>query len=241
MVAHKKKSSKTGKKKTTGQKKKSKAISGSSFSETELRKFESVIRKIRKGRRGNKGKKVGITNMSSFMNLLHNASRERYYHRSGYGGYGGYRRRYGGYRRRYGGYANRMMANPYKYPSLIRDADVNHIWNATKLPKSKTKDGIITNLNQVYRQLVGFDLLKPATKLPIAERGSINVVGPDVAKQKKVEEPKEEPKGPYLMPSRPSKTPQIREAPQLPSRPSRAPPPVMEDEDSSSSEDEEEY
>ena len=233
MVAHNKKSSKTGKKKTTGQKKKSGAISGSSFSETELRKFESVIQKIRKGRRGNKGKKVGITNMSSFMNLLHNASRERYYHRSGYGGYGGYRRRYG--------YANRMMANPYKYPSLIRDADVNHIWNATKLPKSKTKDGIITNLNQVYRQLVGFDLLKPATKLPIAERGSINVVGPDAAKQKKAEEPKEEPKGPYLIPSRPSKTPQIREAPQLPSRPSRAPPPVMEDEDSSSSEDEEEY
>lgn len=210
--------------KTKVKAKKSRAISGSSFTDAELKKFTNVISKIRKGRKGTRGKKVGIANLSSFMNLLHNASRERDHRMSG--AKGRYRA------------ANMMMAHPFKYPSLIQDADVNHIWNATKLPKGKSKDGIITNMNQVYRQLVGFDLLKPPPKrLAKHERGAINVVGPDGGKAR--EEKKEEPKGPYLMPTKPTKTPQIREAPRLPSRPSRAPPRVQTDTDSSSSDDEE--
>lgn len=210
-------------KKTKGKKKKSKAISGSSFTEAELKKFTNVIKKIRKGRRGNNGKKVGITNLSSFMNLLHNASRERDHMRS---------RTKGRYRA-----ANMMMAHPFKYPSLIQDADVNHIWNATKLPKSKTKDGIITDINQVYRQLVGFNLLKPPpVRLSIGQRGAINAVGPDGR-----EKEKKEPKGPYMMPTKPTPTPQRREARGLPSRPSREPARMPDsDSDSSSSDDEDE-
>ena len=191
MPAAKKKA--PAKKKTQAKKKKSSGGIGSSFTDAELKKFAGVINKLRKNRRTTKAKKVGITNMSSFMNLLYNADRERQYaynrRRYPYS----YRRRYPyGYRRK-----NLMRGHPFRYPSMIEDADVNSIWNSTKLPtgKKRSRDGIITDLNQVYRSLIGFNLLKspmgdvgsvnPMPK-PISERGKINVVGPMEAKKRKV-------------------------------------------------------
>lgn len=219
------------KSKSIKKKKKTSYINGSSFTEKELKTFSNVLRKIRKGRRGTKGKKVGITNMSSFMNLLYNAGQERQYaynRRRYYNpSYGGYRPRQ--YRPRYYRRSNMMRAHPFKYPSMIENADVNHIWNATKLPRgSKSKDAIISDLNQVYKQLVGFNLLKS----PMPAVGSINVVGPDAGIPKK-----KEPKGPYLMPSKPGAAPPIREAPKLPSKPSAAPPPPISDDESSEDEE----
>ena len=229
------------KKKSRAVKKKSGAAKfGSSFTEAELKKFAGVIKKLRKNKRGVKKKKVGLTNMSSFMNLLYNADRERQY--------AYYKRRYPyGYRRRYPyGYKRRnlMRAHPFKYPSMIQDADVNAIWNATKLPRGRrSKDGIITDLNQVYRSLVGFNLLKS----PMPAVGSINVVGPD-ANIKPAPAPVAPPAPPrappYMVASKSNNPPPVREARKLPIKPSTAPPQRGYDvyaSDSSSEEEEEDY
>ena len=208
---------KSVKKKSGAKKNKPKKKIGTSFTEAELRKFAGVINKIRKNKRGVKKKKVGLTNMSSFMNLLYNADRERKYAH--------YQRRYPyAYRRRYPyGYKRRnlMRAHPFRYPSMIEDADVNAIWNATKLPRGrKSKDGIITDLNQVYRTLVGFNLLKS----PMPALGSINVVGPDANKS----EPPRAPRAPLAPPRAPPralpKAPSPAPPRALPKAPSQAPP-----------------
>ena len=217
----KKKVVKKKKKKSSAPKKQ--YISGNSFSDREVQQIASVIKKMRANKKGKKGKKVGIANMSSLMNLVYNTGRERVY--------GGYQRRYP--RRYYRPYMprNMMRAHPFKYPSLIQDANVNHIWNSTKLPiSSKTKNAIIGDLNNIYKQLVGFNLLKS----PMGEVGSINVKGADEGA--KAPAPPA-PKGPYLMPSKPSRAPPVREV--LPSRPSRAPQQQREYDSSSSDEDDE--
>lgn len=234
MVAKKK----SAPKKKSGAKKKSgsKGI-GSSFTDAELKQVVNVLQKIRKGRKGKRGKKVGITNMSSMMNMLYNADRERYYAYN--------RRRYPRrypypYRRR-----NMMRAHPFRYPSLIQDADVNAIWGRTKLPRTpRSRDGIISDLNAVYRTLVGFNLLKT----PMPAVGSINVVGPDGGSEKKSAPPKEDKPPPYMLPSKPSSAPPMMEVKpvprrELPNKPSSNPQPKRYDpfEDESSSEDEEEY
>ena len=126
------------------------------------------------------------------------------------------------YRRR-----NMMRAHPFKYPSLIEDADVNALCGSTKLPRaSKSKDAIILDLNAVYRSLVGFNFLKS----PMPAVGSSNVVAPD-ANKKAPAPPVAKPKGQCLashredagrrlpmMPSKPSNALPIREAHQLPSK-----------------------
>lgn len=233
MVAKKK----SAPKKKSGAKKKSgsKGI-GSSFTDAELKQVVNVLQKIRKGRKGKKGKKVGITNMSSMMNMLYNADRERYYTYN--------RRRYPRrypypYKRR-----NMMRAHPFRYPSMIQDADVNAIWGRTKLPRTpRSRDGIISDLNAVYRTLVGFNLLKT----PMGEMGSIKVTGPDG--DKKSAPPKEDKPPPYMLPVKPSNAPPIREVrpvrrelPKAPAKvPQPKPPDVFQDDSSSSEEDEEEY
>ena len=207
--------------KKKGKKSSGKYISGDSFSDREVQQIASVIKKMRANKKGKKGKKVGIANMSSLMNLVYNTGRERVY--------GGYQRRYP--RRYYRPYIprNMMRAHPFKYPSLIQDANVNHIWNSTKLPiSSKTKNAIMGDLNNIYKQLVGFNLLKS----PMGEVGSINVKGADEGAKAQPA-----PKGPHLIASKPSRTPPVREV--LPSRPSNAPPRQVHEDSSSSDEDDE--
>lgn len=208
-------------------------ISGSSFTHAELKKYVNAIKKLRKNKRGKKKKKVGITNMTSFLNLLYNAHQERQYRYSPYS----YRRRYPyRYKRR-----NLMRGHPFSYPRMIRDADVDQIWNATKLPNSKTKDGIITNLNEVYRQLTGFELLKslPSSKPPAEQRGNIRIGKKD---DDRIEAPidiSNEAAKPVALPSQPSSAPPIRKPRSLPIKPSSNPPPVRYDYYDTSSEDEE--
>ena len=162
----------TEKKKKKAPIKKKGHISDSSFTHDELKKFMMTIKKLRKNKRGKKKKKVGLTNVTSFLNLLYNVDKEKQRKPR----------------------QNLMYAHPYKYPALIRDADVDKIWKATKIPSSKTPNGIITNLNDVYRQLTGFDMLKPpGKKLPKHQRGAISIKSHDDIKNDDQKN-----KGPYL-------------------------------------------
>ena len=82
---------------------------------------------------------------------------------------------------------------------------------------------MITNLNEVYRQLAGFGLInvRAGKKLPKHQRGKIQVTN-----EEKINDPLPLPKPPPK---------------QLPSKPSRTPPPAKYDssDDSSSSSDDE--
>lgn len=114
-------------------------ISDDSFEFDELQRYVSVLRKMRRGKRTRRQRRIGLTNTISFLNLLYNADKER-------------RRR--PYLRR-----NIMRYNRYRYPSLISDADLPSVWNATKLPTSKTRTGLVNNINNAYRHLLAYDLI----------------------------------------------------------------------------------
>lgn len=120
-------------------KKRTNFISNDSFDLKELDKYVKVLKKMRKGKTSNKGKKIGLTNTISYLNLLFNADKER--------------------QRNLRGRKNLMITKPHNYPSLIQDADVGSIWNATKLPKSDSRTGLVHNLNNAYRQLLAYDLI----------------------------------------------------------------------------------
>ena len=140
MVAKKTKVKKAKKaKKGKKVKKRTNFISNDSFDMKELDKYVKVLQKIRKGKKTKKAKKIGLTNTVSFLNLLFNADKEK--------------------QKNTRARKNLMIANPYKYPSLIQDADIGSIWNATKLPKTKSRTGLVHNLNNAYRQLLAYDLI----------------------------------------------------------------------------------
>ena len=141
------KKGKKGKKGKKQAKKRTNFISDTSFDLKELDKYVKVLQKMRKGKKTKKAKKVGLTNTISYLNLLYNADKEK--------------------QKNLGARKNLMIANPYKYPSLIQDADLGSIWNATKLPKSKNRTGLVHNLNNAYRQLLAYDLIHaPSSKAP---------------------------------------------------------------------------
>lgn len=173
MPTEKKKKKAPIKKKGKKKVKKKGHISDSSFTHDELKKFMTTIKKLRKNKRGKKKKKIGLTNVTSFLNLLYNVDKEKQRKPR----------------------QNLMYAHPYKYPALIRDADVDKIWKATKIPSSKTPNAIVTNLNDVYRQLTGFQMLKPlpGKKLPKHQRGAISIKSHDDIKNDDQKN-----KGPYL-------------------------------------------
>jgi hypothetical protein len=195
-----------------------------SFSEKSLKKYINMIKKVRKKKKGKKKKKVGLTNTISLLNLLYNVDNER----------------------KKKPRRNLMKKNPYAYPSMIRNADVDRIWRSTKMRSGGKKQAMVGNMNSVFNNLVGFDLLhstKPAKKLPKHQRGRVNIVPAqsnipvqesDVAvttsRQPSIR------KMPPL-PSRPSRAPPIRKIPALPSKPSRAPPVRYDSDDESSSSD----
>lgn len=188
-------------------------INGDTWTEKELKRFAAAIKKVRKNKRTRKQKKIGLTNTISLLNMLFNADKERTQRRYPFT----YRRRYPpySYRRK-----NLMYDHPYKYPSLIPDANVNDIWKATGLKTSGSKDGMISNINNVYHSLYGYQLLRPIQE----------------------EAPQQAPKRPIELPSKPSRAPPLkRQSVELPSKPSRVPaqPYIVDDDDqSSSSEDE---
>ena len=91
----------------------------------------------KKGKRTKKQKKIGLTNVISYLNLLYNADKEK----------------------RKQPRKNLMLANPYKYPSLISDANLNNIWKATRLPASRSRRGMVSNINNVYQQFLANDLI----------------------------------------------------------------------------------
>ena len=184
------------KKKSTVKTKKRKTFD--SFSEKSLKKYIAVLKKIRKKKVGKKKKKIGITNMSSVLNLLYNADRERKRKKT----------------------RNLMRLHPYGYPTLIKDGDVGRIWKSTRVRSSGRKAAMLDSMNQVLSELIGFQLLKPtlpAKKLPLHQRGEINVVSARQPEPVSVPVPKQ-------LPSKPSRTPPPQAARQLPSKPSRAPP-----------------
>ena len=154
------KKGKKGKKVNKHAKKRTNFISNDSFDMKELDKYVKVLQKMRKGKKTKKGKKVGLTNTISFLNLLFNADKEK--------------------QKNLGARKNLMIANPYKYPSLIQDADLGSIWNATKLPKTKSRTGLVHNLNNAYRQLLAYDLIHaPRSQEPASMPN--NVVGKEKA------------------------------------------------------------
>lgn len=194
------------KKKPVKKKKKSSRsyIADDTFSDKELKEYMNAIKKVRAGKRTKKQKKVGLTNTISFLNLLFNANKERQKKPT----------------------KNLMYTHPFNYPSIISDHHINDVWKATKLPASKTRNGMVNNLNNVYQSLVGYKLLKPDLK----------------------DAKKSDVKGPHLkaaeLPKRPARAPSPRRPRQLPSRPSHTPQmaPTIDSEDdldSSSSDDEE--
>ena len=133
------KKAKKGKKVQKKGKKRTNFISNDSFDMKELDRYVKVLQKIRKGKKTQKAKKVGLTNTVSFLNLLFNADKEK--------------------QKNLGARQNLMKANAHKYPSLIQNADLGSIWNATKLSKSKNRTGLVHNLNNAYRQLLAYDLI----------------------------------------------------------------------------------
>ena len=141
------KKGKKGKKVKKQAKKRTNFISNDSFDLKQLDKYVKVLQKMRKGKKTKKAKKVGLTNTISYLNLLYNADKEK--------------------QKNYRARKNLMIANPYKYPSLIQDADLGSIWNATKLPKTKNRTGLVHNLNNAYRQLLAYDLIHaPSSNAP---------------------------------------------------------------------------
>ena len=128
-------------------------IDDDSFSPQELKKYIAVMKKMKKNKRTTKQKKVGLTNVVSFLNLLYNADKEK----------------------RKKPRKNLMVANAQRYPSLIRDADVDVIWKSTKLPAARTKRGMVSNINGVYRQMLANDLIygnNITISAPVASSGS---------------------------------------------------------------------
>ena len=225
---------KTKKKKKTNKKKKNndnQYISGTSFTHAELKKYINTIKKIRNKKNGKKKKKIGLTNTISFLNLLYNADKEKQKKPK----------------------RNLLKSHPFNYPSLIHDNNVDHVWNATKVRTSKNKDGLVSNLNEVYRQLYGFNLLAPPPKRqPIHKRGSINIKTPDEMKSPSdisvTTTNKNKP-----LPKKPSRPPPPQKTQTLPKKPSYTPPPpqkttlknsdkpsYLQDSDSSSSSEEDE-
>ena len=114
-------------------------IGQDSFTPKELKQYLTAIKKLKKKKKTVKQKKVGLTNLVSFLNLMYNADKEK----------------------RKLPRKNLMVAHPFKYPSLIQNVDVNAIWKATSLPSRGTKNAIISNVNDVYRHLVGYNLMMP--------------------------------------------------------------------------------
>lgn len=198
----------TKKKKTTKKLAKKIKTSGKknfdSFSEKSLKKYIGIFKKLRKKKNNKKKKKIGLTNITSFINLLHNADMERKKQTR----------------------RSRMMAHPYSYPYLIKDADVNKMWGATKIKSGRTKKTMVDNMNSIYSQILGFELLKPslpAKKLPKHKRGSISIKAPD-----------------DVAITTTKQTQHITQPVALPSKPSRAPP-MKYDSDSSESSSESSY
>ena len=175
MPGHKKKNIKTKRKKFD------------SFSEKSLKKYIGIIKKMRKKKVGKKKKKVGITNVTSMLNLLYNVDRERKKKRR----------------------QNLMKVHPYGYPHLIKDKDVNHIWSGTRVNYG-TKRQMMGNLNNAIRNLYGFELLQPrGKKLPVGQRGPITMQRP----QPPSSPPKPTVRGsetrPVSLPTKPSSAPPI--------------------------------
>ena len=195
--------------------KKTKTKHFDSFSEKSLKKYINLIKKVRKKKKGKKKKKVGLTNTISLLNLLYNVDRERKRKRT----------------------KNLMKAHPFAYPSLIRDVDVDRIWNSTKIPTTGRKPRMVANMNDVFRNLIGFQLLQPrlpARKLPKHRRGQVNVVP---AQQPIVQQSNDvnvttattsKKQSKYIRPIRKKKINN------LPTKPSRAPPVHYSDSDSDS-------
>ena len=119
-------------------KKKGKFISESSFSEAQLNKYVDAILKIRKNKKTKKQKKIGLTNTASYLNLMYNADKEM--------------------QKKPHMKSNLLMTNPFNYPQLIPNENVDRIWNATKMKKGKSKVALVSDFNSVYRQFYGFDL-----------------------------------------------------------------------------------
>lgn len=179
-------------------------ITGNHMTDNDLSKFVGTLKKVRKYKRTAGQKKTGLTNVMSLLNLLYNSEREK----------------------RKKPTRNLMYTHPYNYPSLIPDVNVDNIWKSTGIKTSRTRTGIISNINDVYNRLYGYQLIKAPVGLPQSNQQN-------------------EQKIPYALPVKPSRTPPPKVPRELPSKPSMAPPPkapVDDDDelDSSSSEDEEE-
>ena len=240
MVVKKTKKRKTTKTNKKGKKKKAKKqatkikrqyIDDDTFSPASLKKYMNTLTKMRKKKVGRKKKKIGLTNAISYLNLLYNAGKERKRQPR----------------------SNLLKAHPFKYPSMMPDYNVDNIWRATKLPKTKNKTKAITNLNEVYRQLGAFGLIKiPGRRIPKHMRGKVRISDKEQVNDPPVPLPKTPPQPapqpapqppPRQLPRQPSREPPRQAPRELPSKPSRAPPPPRyssddDDEDSSSDDDE---
>ena len=191
--------------------KKTKTKHFDSFSEKSLKKYINLIKKVRKKKKGKKKKKVGLTNTISLLNLLYNVDRERKRKRT----------------------KNLMKAHPFAYPSLIRDVDVDRIWNSTKISTTGRKPRMVANMNDVFRNLIGFQLLQPrlpAKKLPKHQRGQVNVVSAEPVAQPQSNDINVTTSKKQSRSIRP-----IRKSNNLPTKPSRTPPIHYSDSDSDSS------
>ena len=180
-------------------------ITGDHMTDNDLSKFVGTVKKVRKYKRTTGQKKTGLTNVMSLLNLLYNSEREK----------------------RKKPTRNLMYTHPYNYPSLIPDVNVDNIWKSTGIKTSRTRTGMISNINDVYNRLYGHQLIRAPVALPQSNQ--------------QIEQ-----KIPYALPVKPSRTPPPKVPRTLPSKPSMAPPPKAPvddnefDSSSSSSEDEEE-
>lgn len=192
-------------------------ISGDHMSDYDLNRFVSSIRKVRRYKRTRYQRKTGLTNVVSLLNLLYNSEREK--------------------RRR--PTRNLMYTHPYNYRSLIPDANVDSIWKSTGIRSARTRNRIISNINDVYHSLYGHQLIKaPGTSNPFMAPPP-TVQAPKIQPQPIPSAPLE----PLELPVKPSKAPPMSKPPRaLPVKPSAPPPPPHNNDsdlDSSSSDEEE--
>lgn len=134
-------------------------ISVGTFTAGQIKKYMKVIKKLRQNKKTKRKKKVGLTNTIQFLNLIYNADKEKQKKPT----------------------RSLLKTNSYNYPSLIKDADINKIWNSTKLKTSGSRKTLVGDMNKVYKQLYGFNLLEPALpakKLPKKKRGDVIVSAP---------------------------------------------------------------
>ena len=132
-------------------------ISTKAFSLGDLKRYLKTMKKLRgKKKKSEIGKKIVLTNHIQYLNLLYNTNLQM-----------------NKKPRR-----NLLKTHPFKYPSMIPDNKVDEIWTKTKVPTCTSKGATIGDLNKVYKELMGFDLIVSPLghkKLPKKKRNPIIV------------------------------------------------------------------